>query len=502
MGLGWLKRVRLFTKISATALGVILLAIASAAFTIRSSSQMNQLMERTVTHNVADAQAAMQLEVLLLRQSGFLSAFLLSKGETKWIEEQNQLEPIFERWLKEERRDAESDEERRVLGEVAQVFSEYDRKRDEVVALAGQKKSEEAWTVYLTQVIPAYNRALRLCRQHVEVSNELIGKAVEEVRKQGRDIKTFAIVSESMIILCATVLAGLYIFEVWLPVRRMLAETRDARRKGRESAEESDDLRAVGRQLRMLMSDMEEMRQDLEQSQRRLTSAEKLAAIGKLAAGVAHEIRNPMTAMKLWLYSAREALEDRPEQRRKLDIVSEEMSRLDRIVRHFLEFAKPPALRLAPCEAGALLDRAFGLFEHPMRLKAIELKRRVAPQLPSILADGEQLQQVIINLIGNAVDALEKTPGSIEAIAESIEDHSGEWIVIRIRDSGPGIAPEHQERIFEPFFTTKEEGTGLGLGIAARIMIEHGGRLALDATGSGGTTFSVWLPVERAMANA
>jgi signal transduction histidine kinase len=197
----------------------------------------------------------------------------------------------------------------------------------------------------------------------------------------------------------------------------------------------------------------------------------------------------------LWLFSIQKDVGGDPELDRKFDIVAEETARLERIVRNFLEFSRPPHPKLRVESIGTLLDKTLELVGPRLADRQIVLLRQDDPTLPPVLADVEQLKQVLINLPDNAADAAGRG-GEIRVSAAAEVDAEGRRVaVVRIADNGPGMPKEVCERVFEPFFTTKDDGTGLGLCIAAGIVARHGGRLALESSTGRGTTFAVSIPM-------
>ncbi|MBI3272472.1 MAG: hypothetical protein HYZ53_26005 [Planctomycetes bacterium] len=230
----------------------------------------------------------------------------------------------------------------------------------------------------------------------------------------------------------------------------------------------------------------------LRELEKEAARTERLAGLGTLAAGIAHEIRNPLSAIDIHLQLLREALvRDRgpAKARRYLDIVQTESARLNGIVENFLRFARPSPLSRAPLRLDGLLAGILELVEPECRARGIQVRKEGFPPDGLVLeADEGQLQQAFLNLVLNAVQAL-SSGGSLEVSMLA----SPAWVRVEVRDNGPGIPPEHRERIFEPFFTTKEGGTGLGLPIAQRIVSEHGGSIGLEEAGSG-TSIVVQLP--------
>jgi signal transduction histidine kinase len=218
--------------------------------------------------------------------------------------------------------------------------------------------------------------------------------------------------------------------------------------------------------------------------------------VGKLAAGVAHSVRNPLTSVKMRLFSLERSLDLAPGQREDFEVISEEIRHLDTIVRNFLEFSRPPKPKLQQVSPSEVVDNTLVLLRHRLESYGVELRLVREQPLPQVDADPEQLKEVLVNLILNACDAMGEN-GRIEITEETgFMDPLGRVAVLRLTDSGPGIPQEIQDAVFQPFFSTKEEGTGLGLAIAQRIMEEHGGYIHIRPAERGqGASFVLVLPV-------
>ena len=223
---------------------------------------------------------------------------------------------------------------------------------------------------------------------------------------------------------------------------------------------------------------------------------EKLASLGVLAAGVAHEIRNPLTAIKAWLYMQQKHLARGTPEYEDSTLIAGEIDRLERIVKDFLLFARPADPELATVPAEQPLREVQNLMEPELKKSRIQL---VLDSVASarIRIDPGQIRQVLINLIRNAADSIGKN-GTITLRArfdeKRLADRPIKVVILEVSDTGEGIPPEIGKRLFDPFFTTKESGTGLGLPIAARIVEKHGGALQYQTHAGRGTTFGIILP--------
>jgi signal transduction histidine kinase len=222
---------------------------------------------------------------------------------------------------------------------------------------------------------------------------------------------------------------------------------------------------------------------------RRMLRADRLATIGELAAGAAHEIRNPLTSIK----SSLQYLESRcreENEKRLLGVALRETDRIDEILAALLSFSRPTELRKEACDLVALLEESTALVAIQARAKGVDLRTSLPSAPVAVEADGSQLKQVFLNVFLNAVQAME-AGGTLTV--EALRAGSGRPLV-RITDTGPGIPEEALEKVFDPFFTTKKGGTGLGLSICYTIVKAHGGEIEVRSRPGEGTTVLVTLP--------
>jgi len=238
------------------------------------------------------------------------------------------------------------------------------------------------------------------------------------------------------------------------------------------------------------------LRVELGESRARAARHEKLASLGTLAAGVAHEIRNPLTAINVRVHSLKKTLAANSSEQEDALVIGHEIQRLERIVQEFLQFARPAEPRLLAVSADSLLARMQALFGPQLEKSSIRLNLESVPDI-WMRVDPHQIEQVLINLIQNAAESMERA-GTITLCVRTgtrrLAARARPAVILEVSDTGKGIPPEVRQRMFDPFFTTKEEGTGLGLAIAARIVEKHGGALECRSEVNRGTTFAILLP--------
>jgi len=223
---------------------------------------------------------------------------------------------------------------------------------------------------------------------------------------------------------------------------------------------------------------------------------EKLASLGMLAAGVAHEIRNPLTAIKARLFTLQKRLERETPSYADSDVIAQEINRLERIVKEVLQFARPSDPHLIPSLAAQLLHEVAALMKPALERAGIQLVLEELAEA-EVKVDPHQIKQVLINLVQNSADSISGTGTiTLRARLESRRQAGGriDVVILEVADTGQGIPVEVQKRLFDPFFSTKESGTGLGLPIASRIVEKHGGALQYQTQVNHGTTFGIVLP--------
>lgn len=238
---------------------------------------------------------------------------------------------------------------------------------------------------------------------------------------------------------------------------------------------------------------VQERTSELKKIHGQLFRSEKLASIGKLAAGVAHEINNPLTGILTNASLLLDDLKDGDTRRDDVQVIVNETIRCREIVKRLLDFARQTKPQKSLTNINSLIDNIVLLVRNQTSFRNVNIERNLSDEIPEIMADKDQIQQVFINFILNASDAM-PNGGEIKVSTRVIEN--GEYVEIRLADTGLGISEENKHKIFDPFFTTKESGTGLGLSISYGIVEQHGGTINVESEIGKGTTFIVLLPVK------
>jgi len=231
-------------------------------------------------------------------------------------------------------------------------------------------------------------------------------------------------------------------------------------------------------------------------AENRLLQAAKLAAVGEMAAGIAHELNNPLTSVTGFAELLLNDMEDGSASRADLELVLHEARRARDVVRRLLDFARQSESTRARVSINEIVDDVVALTRHLVHTGGVQLQLRLSENLPWVSVDQNQMKQVLLNLVHNALQAM-PNGGEMEISTGVLTRDHREWVTVSVRDTGVGIPPDVQARIFEPFYTTKgkQGGTGLGLSVTYGIVTDHGGQIDVESQPGQGSCFSVRLPL-------
>jgi len=451
--------------------------------------RMERLLGSITGKDLALFHVADDLETSLIHQKGFVSYYFMDR-DPRWLVELAEYRKDFKEILATARKEPVSKEDLQLLEKIEAEFERYTANKDRVIELYDRGETEAGVTLH-RQTREDFSKLISLTEQFKDRYQQKVWEKKEKSVAEASRLRLAAASAVGVSLVLFTILASVMAFQVLEPIRRLALETG----RGSNPGERANEVATLSRRVKGLIEDRNTTLTELERSRERLLQSEKMALVGKLAAEVAHTIRNPLTSIKMRLFSLERTLDLSATQQEDLDVISQEMRHLDNIVKNFLEFARPPKLKMQVCNVSDIVDLSVQLLEKRFEHQGIRLERRRGVWLPHVYADPDAIKEVLVNLLLNACDAM-KEGGSI-AISEEegIAERMGRVVLVRVSDTGPGIPMHLWEKVWEPFFSTKEDGTGLGLAIALRTVEEHGGRLELRPSEGRGATFVMTLPV-------
>lgn len=455
------------------------------AFTMWTAYGAHKDLTVILEHNVTALAYAHDLETSLLLQKGYVAQFS-SDGQPHWLEQLRHHTVVFEDRLKKARDTSYTLEQRNLLNDIESIGIRFSYARDEAVEAFRSGRREEGFQLR-QQMDEKFYALWGLCEKYRKLHERDIDDARGEILSQIGFINAFTLFYLIVAVLFWSFLHHTLLHRILNPIALLVGDG-EGKRGGK------DEVEALSRRVKSLISDVDQTQSALQLSREHLLQAEKLAMVGKLAAGVAHSVRNPLTSVKMRLFSLERSLQMDAMQKEDFEVISEEIAHIDTIVRNFLEFSRRPKLALQMISPSDVVDSAIQLLAHRLEGFGVELELYRQRRLPLIEGDPEQLKEVLVNLIVNACEAM-GDGGRIQIIEEEGKTGPmGHVAVIRVVDNGPGIPKADQEKVFQPFYSTREEGTGLGLSIAARIIEDHRGCLNLKSREGKGTTFTITLP--------
>ena len=483
-----LQRLRLRTRILFMLSALVLLTVGGGLVSLWHIYMTEGFLTAVIDIDVPAFQAAQELENSLVMQKGYVTYYFQDR-DPEWLQQLDKYERAFEIWLRKARQYADTNEERKAINDIESQYIRYSYSRDEIIKLYSEGKTEEGFNLQ-KKARKQFFEIIELGRQFRKSFEERIAQTRQKTRERAALVNGLAMIALLSVVIIGGVLAYVLIKDVLEPIRRLAMGPDAVRIDG-----EGNEVKALSARFQTLMKDVDLTKSKLKWSREHLQQAEKWALVGKLAAGVAHSVRNPLTSVKMRLFSMERTLALTSSQKDDFEVISEEIRHIDTIVNNFLEFSRPPKLKMQKVSPSDSVDMALQLLKHRLESYDIDVKVEREERLPRIQADQDQLKEVLVNLIVNACESMVQGGSVNIKEEESVSEELGPVVAIKVTDNGPGIPESIQDKLFQPFFSTKEEGTGLGLSIATRIVEEHGGWLDLKSVEGEGSTFIITLPV-------
>ena len=301
----------------------------------------------------------------------------------------------------------------------------------------------------------------------------LMASTADIAMTKRRSAITIVLIAVSGIFLVA-IIGGIIASNITAPVKQLVNVTQKIA-TGDLSAEALVNTRD---EIGILANSFNQMTRELKISRDKLIQSEKLAAVGQIAAGVAHEIRNPLTSMKMIVQLLKRRSQDDENSKKQIQVVLDEINRLEIIINGLLDFARPMQLSLKPVNVADIIDDVLNIMIADLSHRKIELEKNIEENLRKVMLDADRMKQVFMNLILNSMQAM---PDGGKLIIKCYNDENNKKVLVEIRDTGLGMSKETLNNAFEPFFSTKAGGIGLGLSNVKKIIEQHGGSIHLES---------------------
>jgi two-component system, NtrC family, sensor histidine kinase HydH len=449
---------------------------------------------KVIRENVSSIQAAGAMQHALWRLQSTAMFAVKTPTEDAWADVAD-WESLFQQYLTDAENAAFSEEEKNIVASIHNGFAAYVK---HIQSLKEQSKGKPKG------VILEPGELTSLAQHIAEPCNELLGhnKALmtKTTTSSNRLVASFYIIR--LVFLMTGPLLGI-LFGIWVArgLHRSMSQIKVVLQSASHELEQevghvdilaADDLTGVHRQLGVVSGHITKVLEQLQETRREVIRSERLAAVGELAAGVAHELRNPLTSIKLLIQNEAQRNPAHLPNDRKMQIIQEEIARMERIIQGLLDFARPPTLQRRRHDLRETLCRAVNLVEGRARQQNVSVNMEMQELPLWIDGDPEQLHQVFVNLLLNGIDSMIQGGILNIAVQESFQENICR---VTFSDAGVGIPDDILDRIFEPFVSSKERGTGLGLAVSRRIVQEHQGIIKAANQNEKGAVFTVELPL-------
>jgi signal transduction histidine kinase len=482
---------RLIIRMTAPIVAISLLLLAVAVGSAWHVQRWQKAVNRDLRVTVSGLRAAEELEILVREARTRLDHFLIT-SDRKYLAQVPDLHAETEHWLGEAERWGLSPHERQLMTQVRKGHEHFWR---ELHASTNQVSSTGLPDQIRRLIAILVKEVLEPAHEYLDVT-ELDAESSIEENQVFADRLVYVLLLLGTCGSAAGLVAGLGfargLSRSLIQLSVLIRDTAGRLGPGVEAITFSrGDLGELENVLRLIADRVAAIVERLQQQEHEVLRAEQLAAVGQLAAGMAHELRNPLTSMKLLVQGALAGpAEERGLSNRDLSVMEEEITRLERLVQSFLDFARPPQPEKRVVDVRPLVEQTLAFTAARAAAASAQVEFLAPPEPVRAAVDTAQFRQVLLNLVLNALDAL-PAEGTIVVGLESAPDG---WLVLQVADSGCGLPAALGDRIFDPFTTTRETGLGLGLSICKRIAAAHGGTLTAANRPGGGAVFTLRLP--------
>lgn len=480
---------------------MVTLLLVGGLVTIFYTYRLQAVTSQLLVQNVSSLKAAQELEVALFRMRGLTLNYIVD-GDPVWIKvlEERKREALA--WLNEAKATAYSTEEKKILAQIATLFSNYEQDLKQALAFNSEGEKLRAKTLLLHASRQVFDNIYQQCELFVSINENDMYAAEERIGRTNKAIRA-AMYGLGLGGIILGILLGVIISRsVINPIYELVLKVRGA--TGNEFVErvnvsEPTELEELDHHVHELIHRINTTTADLQKNRELLAQAEKLATLGRVAAGVAHEIRNPLTAIKMLIYSLQADLSPDDEKSKDLEVIAKEVQRMERFIQNFLQFARPQKPSHRPVEVNAAVRETLAVLAPRIRQFGARLIENYQTNATKIRVDEDQIKQVLMNLIMNALESMPNGGElKVETVPQTDSQNGNIGVQIRITDTGCGIPNELMTSLFDPFVSGRQDGIGLGLSIAHQIVQQHGGQIEAQNNQKGGATFVVTLPYDKA----
>jgi len=479
---------------------IIALIMAGGFLIISFTYQVQDTSNTIIEENISNIRAAKELEITLHGIRAISLNYIIDKDST-WVERLREKEREFDRVLENAKESANTAEETMLIQQITALFANYMQNLNS--ALSSEKLGD---TLIANALLVHGSRDLintieDKCGALV-LSNQNDQSDYERRIRRNNDIIRIAMYWFGIGGLALGLILGWLVARILLnPIYKLVLKVRDA--AGSELVEHvrmspGKELEEIDLHINQMIKRINQAHEDLRKNQELLEKSLKLAAIGKIAPAIAHEIRNPLAAIKMLIYTMKKEGGISGEKEYDLQVILGEISRMESFLQNFLQYARPGNPQLKEVEVKPVIREMIHVMAPQMKQNKIELKESHVDGRVFVQTDTDQLKQVLMNLLLNAIAAM-KTGGVLSVttivVREKKEDGPAAWLRLSISDTGSGIPSEMQESLFDPFVKGSPGGIGLGLSISQRIIELHHGRIVATNNSGEGATFTIQLPV-------
>ena len=478
---------------------VIALILTGAFIIMAFTFRIQDSTTRILAENARSLETGKDLE-LYIYDLRVITLNYLADGDSNWIGELQLKENAFLRSLDDVRMAVNTETEKRLLQQMGALFSNYQQNLRIALVYERQGNSSRAKALLLLGNRDFLNTIHDKCQAFI-ASNERSQLEYENrIRDNNRVIRYAMYALGTGGIILGTVLGWIIARIILNPIYRLVLKVRgaaDNEMVEHISMSPGKELDELDYHIQRLIGRINQAQEDLEKNRRLLERSNRLATIGKLAPALAHEIRNPLAAIKMLIYSMAGETEAEDERQKDIEIISREIERIEGFIQNFLKFARPPKPAIRPVLFQEVIGETLELLSLRLKQNQIEVVEDYKAENALVMADPDQMKQVIMNLVINAIEAMGSEGRLILRLEQVNADQGGQprpMVRLTCLDSGPGIEPGILDSLFEPFIKGREKGVGLGLSISQRIAELHHGWIEAGNNSEGGACITVYLP--------